>query len=386
MPLSSSPVICKRNALAVACGVGLLLTASVEAAPREGTLGSWREYARHGVMPEYSWNHAKRAAVPTVLSSLRQARNVRSGAPRSAFGSPFAARSLRYSTAPAGYDPAAISPVSGLLSRDRSVINNELVASSLGRDLGAAGQLELTAVVAHQRYASAGFGTAPWIAREDLTGLRSDAAFERSTGHGVRLAYSAPIDDGLSWNLNLQSRLAMDAFESFRGVYADAGDFDLPARVQTQLQWDVSHAAVLAFGVERVFYSDISAFTSATLPTRFLSLLGDGSSPEFAWRDLTIYSVEGAFADTSGAEWSLRYTTRQQPSPTSALLERAMQREFTDTNVALGYRRELGAMGQLWLAASYAPSRYFLGASPYAQRNIGSGSQVELEVLWSIPF
>jgi len=386
MPLFASPVIHKRNALAIACGVGLLLAASVEAAPREDTLGPWREYARHGVMPEYSWNHVEPATAPTVLSSLRQARNARSGASRSALGSPFAVLSLRYSAAPAGYDPAAISPVSGLLSRDRSAINNEFVASSIGRDLGAAGQLELTAVVAHQRYASAGFGTAPWIAREDLMGLRSDAAYERSTGHGVRLAYSAPINDGLSWNVTLQSRLDMDAFESFRGVYADAGDFDLPARVQTQLQWDVSHAAVLAFGVERVFYSDISAFTSATLPTRFLSLLGDGNSPEFAWRDLTIYSVQGAYADTRGSEWSLRFTTRQQPSPTSALLERAMQREFTDTNVALGFRRELGAIGQLWLAASYAPSRYFLGASPYARRDIGSGSQVELEALWSIPF
>ncbi len=386
MSLTCSSVLRKHNVLAIACGVGLLLAASVQAAPREDTLGQWREYARRGVMPEYDWNHATPALAPTVLSSLRQARHARGAASRNALGSPFAALSLRYSAAPAGYDPAAISPVRGLLSRDRSAINNEFVASSLGRDLGAAGHLELTAVVAHQRYASAGFGTAPWIAREDLTGLRGGAAFERSTGHGVRVAYSAPIDDGLSWNLSLQSRLDMDAFESFRGVYADAGDFDLPARVQTQLQWDVSHSAVLAFGVERVFYSDISAFTSASLPTRFLSLLGDGSSPEFAWRDLTIYSVEGAFADASGSEWSLRYTTRQQPSPTSALLERAMQREFTDTNVALGYRRDLGAIGQLWLAASYAPSRYFLGASPYVRRDLDGGSQIEFEALWSIPF
>lgn len=383
MSLTHSPASSKRNALAIACSVGLLLTLTVEAAPRGDTLGQWREYARRGVMPEYSWSSVQAVTAPTVLSSLRQSRGVSS---RRGSDSPFASLSLHYSESPAGYDSSSVVPVNGLLARDRSLINNELVASTIGRDLGAGGRLELTAVVAHQRYASAGFGTAPWVSREDVTGLRGETPQEVSAGHGVRVAYRAPLNDDLSWKLTLQSKINMDAFESFRGVYSDQGDFDQPARVQTQLQWDVSHSAALAFGIERVFYGDISAFTSATLPTRFLSLLGDGSSPEFAWRDLTVYSVEGAIADASGAEWSLRYTTRQQPSPTSALLERAMKREFTNTNVALGYRRELGAMGQLWLAASYAPSRYFLGASPYVQRDLDGGSQVEVEALWSIPF
>jgi hypothetical protein len=133
-------------------------------------------------------------------------------------------------------------------------------------------------------------------------------------------------------------------------------------------------------------YSEIDAFTSAALPTRFLSLLADGGSPAFAWRDLTIYSLEGSVADRTGGQWSLRYTTRQQPAPTSDLLRRALESEFTDTNVALGYRRGLGDFGRLSLAASYAPSRYFLGASPYVRRDLGNGSQMEFEASWSLAF
>ena len=379
MTTPSSPATFKISILALACGLGCANGAVASA--RDGSLGAWREYARHGVMPEYSWNDAAPAArEPTVLSSLRQVRN------HALLESSAIRMSVNYAEAPAGYAPSSLVPVEGLLARDRSAIQNELVESSISREFSGVGRFELTAVIAHQRFASAGFGTAVWSAHEDLDGLRGHAQEELSAGHGVRFGYSTPLNDAFAWNLSLQSKLDMDAFKSYRGVYSEAGDFDLPARVQTQLQWNASPNAALAFGVERVLYSEISAFTSQALPTRFLSLLGDGSSPEFAWRDLTVYSLEGSVVDADGAQWSLRYTTRQQPSPTSRLLERAMRDEFTDTNFAFGYRREFGDFGQLWLAASYAPSRYFLGALPYTRTDLGSGSQIEVEALWAIPF
>src|SRR5690606_18075453 len=183
-----------------------------------------------------------------------------------------------------------------------------------------------------------------------------------------------------SFSMALQSRLDMEPFKSYRGVYSDPGDFDIPARAELGLGVALSEDLQVTLGAERIFYSDIDAFTSAALPTRFLSLLGDGSSPAFAWRDLTVYTAEASYRDASGGQWSLRYTTRQQPSPTSRLLLRALEQEFTNVNVGVGYRRDIGP-GALWLAASYAPSNYFLGASPYVQRELDGGSQVEVEAL-----
>lgn len=345
-------------------------------------MGQWREYARRGMAPEYHWADAQPAEAPTLLSSMRQSR----ASAHAASVSPLAGLSVQFSESAAGYAPDATGE-RNLLGRDRSLIRSEFVESTIGHQFGGrAGRLELTAVVAHQRYASAGFGTAPWVAREDLVGLRGELPSERASGHGVRLNYHAPLGERLSWNLGAQSKLDMGQFESYRGIYSDAGDFDLPARIQTQLQWDLAPSLALAFGVERVFYGDIAPFTSAALPHRLLSLLGDGSAPAFAWRDLTVYSVEGAVADEFGGEWGLRWTTRQQPSPTSALLDSAMRDDYTDTNLAFSYRRRLGDLGELWLAAAYAPSRYFLGASPYLPRDPDQGAQVEVEALWSIPF
>src|SRR5690606_12739286 len=109
---------------------------------------------------------------------------------------------------------------------------------------------------------------------------------ETSSGGGVRLAYSEPLNPLFSFSMALQSRLDMEPFKSYRGVYSDPGDFDIPARAELGLGVALSEDLQVTLGAERIFYSDIDAFTSAALPTRFLSLLGDGSSPAFAWRDL----------------------------------------------------------------------------------------------------
>ncbi len=375
----------KHNALAIACGAGLLMAVSVQAKSTD-SLGGWREYAARGMTPEYSFADTDELpAAPSLLSTHRQLRSL--GEVQFGFDrTDTLTLSVDIAGSAAGYfDPAPIAE-GNLLSRDRSGINSEFMSSTVGHSLGDDGRISLTAVVARQRYASAGFGSAPWGAREELTGLRGEIRQEMSAGHGVRVGYEVPLGSMFSWDVTAQSRLDMDAFESYRGVYSEAGDFDIPARLQSRLTWNASRSAALALGVERVYYSEVDAFTSAALPSRFLSLLGDGSSPVFAWRDLTVYSLEGILADRTGAEWVLRYTTRQQPSPTSALLRRALEREFTDTNFAFGYRRALGDLGHLWLAASYAPSQYFLGALPYAKQDLAEGSQVEFEALWSIPF
>jgi hypothetical protein len=386
MTAAGSLLSLKHTSLAIACGAGLCAAVGAQASAADA-MSQWREYARRGLTPEYSFEAPTGPNLaPTLLSSHRELRSL--GEVKLGFAQPEGLTlSVDFANSAAGsFDPAPVAE-RRLLSPGRGGINSEFVSSSLGLPFLGEGRVSLTAVVARQRYASAGFGAAPWGAQEELTGLRGHPLrHEVSTGHGVRVEYDSPLNEYLDWNLAAQSKLDMDAFESYRGVYSDAGDFDIPGRLRTGVTWKATRSLALGLGVERVFYSQIDAFTSAALPTRFLSLLGDGSSPVFAWQDLTVYSAESRLTDRSGADWVLRWTTRQQPSPTSALLERALEKEFTNTNLALGYRRALGDFGHLWVAASYAPSQYFLGAVPYARRNLAEGAQVEFEALWSIPF
>ncbi|MCB1561097.1 MAG: hypothetical protein KDI75_08395 [Xanthomonadales bacterium] len=354
----------------------------------ESLKSQWKAYLHQQIAPDFDWLNYEPAAMPSLIAPLRNqfASSLRGEQHfQVALADTGSVWHLRLAPRDQVRHLATGSEL-GLLGDARSMLKGEFVASSIEQSLGENGRLALGAVLARQRFASAGLGVFAWDAPVRLYGSHVDPLPESATGGGVRLDYSRGVASGLSLSVGVQSRINMEPFKAYRGVYSEPGDFDVPARAEVALSYQPNQHWQLSAGAERIFYSGIDAFSSAALPRRFLSLLGDGASPTFAWRDLSIYSAEAALDDQHGGKWSLRYTTQQQPEPTSEILLRALRSDFTDSNWALGYRRGLGSFGTLSLAASYAPSRYFLGATPYVQRDLDSGSQVEVEAVWSMSF
>lgn len=359
-----------------------MVPASMDRAAGSG-VSQWKEYARQQLMPAFGWRGAEVAKAPSVLDATRAAFVQQTS--NGVFADLGSHPRLRMSfNDDAGV--AAVATRSNSLFGSASPLHADVSQATWMHPLGRGRDLGLTAIVANQRFATQGFGTFPWDALSQVTPSSAAGLAETADGSGVRLSLDQRVDDDFVANLTLQSRIEMDAFKAFRGVNSEPGDFDIPGFVRTAMQLNVAADALLSFDLQRVFYSEVSTFSSALLPTRFLSLLGDGGSPEFAWRDLTVFGVEAKLGDGERGQWSLRYSTQQQPRPTSRLLDRALSERYSDDNVAFGYRREFGAQGALQLAAAYSPVSYFFGAIPYAQRELDGGRHVEFEARWSVPF
>lgn len=394
-PSNPSQTIPLHRALCAAiCVAGFGMAAS----PADATSSSraqadslkaqWKAYLHQRIAPDFDWLSYEPAPVPNALAPLRNELANRFRGEQHvqvALGETGSSLHLRFAPQDQLRHQDASSEL-GVLSDSRTLLKGEFVASSLEQSLGDNSRIALGAVLARQRFASAGLGMFAWDAPVRLNGTHVDPLPETATGGGVRVDYANDIGHGFGLSVGVQSRINMEPFKAYRGVYSEPGDFDIPARTEVEVGFQPNRHWRLAAGAERIFYSGIDAFSSAALPRRFLSLLGDGASPTFAWRDLTVYSAEAALDDQHGGQWSLRYTTQQQPEPTSEILLRALQSEYTDSNWALGYRHSFRGLGKLSLAASYAPSRYFLGATPYIQSDFGSGSQVEVEAVWSMSF
>lgn len=369
-----------RTPLAIACVVALpaALATSSEAAAED-----WRAHAARSLTPAFDWA-ASAPAVDAQPRDLRARESLREATRRALLaGDTAAGWQLSFQSRALQVGDAQREP---LVRQAASSFTGMQNRTTLRQDLGSDADVSLTAIVARNRFATPGMGLSPTQSVEQFTGVRQSATQEVSEGGGVELAFGQSLGERLLWTLSMQTRVDMDPFKAYRGIYSEAGDFDLPGHLRTGLSWAVGERWTLAADVQRVMYSDIETFTSATLPTRFLALLGDGSSPEFAWRDLTVYSAQASVDDEFGGRWTLRYSTQQQPHPSSALLSRALAEQYSDLNLGLGYQRPVGRSGQFQLSASYAPAGYFLAPAPFVQRDFDGGSQVEVEAQWSLAF
>lgn len=365
-----------------ACALAAGLPAS--AATPQPALDSqdWRDYARGSIQPAFDW--ASSAQPEPRASGDSEVQAARKRLVLSVQATSYAGALLPEGAGPLrrfGLDSAAFGPA-GTLRFAHSTFMPELQA-----DLGARAQLRVGVTIASQRFATPGFGEVR--AQGLMVGLSpvssSGSRVEQSFGQGVHASIGSRVFERIELGLSAQSRVDMDAFKSYRGVFTEPGDFDMPARTGLSMGWQAAEPLTFTLGAERVFYGGVNAFTTRALPPRFLAFLGDGSSPRFAWRDLTVYSVEAALADTAGGQWGLRWTSRQQPSPTSMLLDLALRDTYSDTNLLASYKRDFGAFGNLSFGASYAPSQYILGAGSFGSR-FRDGAQLEVELNWSMAF
>lgn len=371
----------KDLTLSILFALGLATALPTRAEVDYSPTDQWIAYARQNITPSFAWAHGEAFAEPTVLGGIIS-RSAARGSYQSALA-PDGMPLLRFSVDQRDVSNYLSMPLVGKSQRlDAGIpgLRQSIFSPTLLNRLSDGNTLSVSLMMVQQQFASWGFGSG--LSPQPTA---DDASFsERTYGSGVRLDFSRDLGDAWAIGLDYRSKVRMDAFQSYRGVYTEPGDFDLPEAYSWTLDRKISPSMTLSLGAHRVIYNDINAFTSAALPTRFLALLGDGSSPEFKWQDLTIYSLDWSWRASNRDLFALRYATQQQPVPSSEILRAALFDEFTDQNYSFSYQRTSGG-GIFSLIATYAPESYFLGNFSASNRN-QLGKQLELEAVWSVPF
>lgn len=341
----------------------------------------WNNYALASITPAFHWAARPREArAPDVRDQ-----SLGVSGPAWAMGDASAgALSLTISHGQFADSPGVASGKQGnFMPSLQPALQRTVVTPSYSIPLGPRGttQARLSAVLAYQRFANPDMGLVD--GREPQVMPLLPMGGENSYGRGARLDIQGKAAALGDWHASYQSRVDMDALSRYRGMLAEAGDFDIPARWSVGLSRPLSSRLAVDIAADHVHYSQLAPFTSAALPRRFIALLGSGASPNFAWRDLTVYSVGWTLRDAGGT-WQLRYTTRQQPLPTSQLLRNALDEGAASGTVSLGWSLDTGPRSRLSVLGNYASAPYVLGLTPYRHDSDSFRRQLELQAQWSV--
>jgi long-chain fatty acid transport protein len=262
-------------------------------------------------------------------------------------------------------------------------LERKLVSPGLMHRLNDSQMIGISAVFATQSFGVSRLGLQSY--EQVPAGMRStayDPYAETGYGAGVSLALRSEITDGVTLDAGYRSRIDMDEFANHRGVYSQPADLDIPARARLGLNFKATERSWFNVSVERVLYSDVGAFASRNLPGRFLSLLGDSTSPNFSWDDLTVYSVGWAWADNKGSSWHIDLSTRSQPLPSSKILSQAINSDLAQNAMTIGYSRQMSMTSRFNINAAYAPTEYAFGGNVLGVTTDELGQDFELEANW----
>lgn len=353
-------------------------------------LDAWRDYALADLTRGFDWAD-NGGTVPQAPSLFDRGITRNAPSPSQFNASSFDASPLSVIFLRTNVADTPLAPADPSLLRDYTPgLQRYLLAPSYAQRWGDSSSVSVSAIFAYQRFAGLGLGidNVPLQAgaAPALTPVMADK-YAGSYGTGLRMDFESLLSERVSWQAGAQSRVNMDAFNNYRGVYSEPGSFDIPASANVGLGFALAPNLKADIGAERVMYNNIAPFTSAALPNRFLVLLGSSISPAFAWQNLDVYSAGFSWRDSGNGMWSLHYTTREQPLPTSPLLQTALEPYLASHNVEFGFARAFGTTSGLHVAASYAPSEFVLGLpTSNSLRTPNSGGQIEYQLLWTTLF
>lgn len=189
-------------------------------------------------------------------------------------------------------------------------------------------QAFFAASFSHQVSETLTFGIAPIFAvqRFSATGLENfgmyssnDAALSNngddwSTGYGVNVGVLYEPSAQWSFGAAYRSRMEMEAFDKYAGLFAEQGDFDVPAVATLGAAYrpPSNPGLTLTAEYQRIFYGDVKAISNSSLtPAAF----GTDNGPGFGWKDMDVYRVAASFKanDRLTLRGGVSYATKFAP-------------------------------------------------------------------------
>ncbi len=264
-----------------------------------------------------------------------------------------------------------------------------LLMPGLTSRLNDSSTVTISAVLASQRYGTSGLNLieSDKPSNPDNSLLRqSYSSPEVVHGAGLRLALSSDLMERFTIDAAYQSRIDMAELTTLRGVHGTLAELDIPSRVQVGLQFHPSERTSLRFGIEQIFYSEVGAFPSRALPARFTALLGDSTSPRFAWDDLAVFSLGWQWQHANDLVVFVDYRTRSQPKPTSDVLAATLGPELAQNAFLAGMTKSLSKHANMRLSAAYAPPEFAFGGNVLGVVSDRLDQAVEVQALLRFDF
>jgi long-chain fatty acid transport protein len=114
--------------------------------------------------------------------------------------------------------------------------------------------------------------------------LGSDDAF----GFGVRLGYLGKITPTVTIGAAYASEMDFAEFDTYKGLFAEKGDFDIPANWNIGVSWQATPAIRLALDYQGIQYSDINSVGNRSAS---MAPLGASNGAGFGWDDIEVIKL-----------------------------------------------------------------------------------------------
>jgi len=161
------------------------------------------------------------------------------------------------------------------------------IAPTVAWNLNERNSIGLSLNIAYQRFKAYGIDMFAGLAPNG-TAFLTDKGYDDSFGYGARIGWTGNVSDKLSLGASYATRTYMEKFGKYKELFAEQGDFDIPANWTLALAFKASDKINIALDVQHIYYSEVKSIANINTGA---GTLGADNGPGFGWDDMTIYKL-----------------------------------------------------------------------------------------------
>lgn len=197
--------------------------------------------------------------------------------------------------------------------------------------------LGITLNMIYQRFKATGL---------DNFGVSSNTGYDSSTGYSIGLGWTGKLTPMLSAGVTYTTKGKMGEFDKYKGLFAEQGDFDIPANLAAGIAAEVSPAVTIAFDISKIYYSKVKSIADP-VANFFTDGLGTDNGAGFGWEDMTVYKLGLSWKYQSDLVLRAGLNHGKNPIPDSETMFNFLAPGVVENHLTLGATKTLASGGEL---------------------------------------
>ena len=179
-----------------------------------------------------------------------------------------------------------------------------IIAPPFAYKINANHSFGISPLFGYQRFKVDGLQAFDELGFTSSVGNTTNRGYDSSTGWGVRIGWFGKLSDTVSLGAAYSSKMRMSPFDKYKGLFAEAGDFDIPENYNFGIAVKATPKLVIAADIMQINYASVRSVANGVtnsllvIPPVAPNRLGDANGSGFKWRDQTAFKL--------GAEYEYR--------------------------------------------------------------------------------
>ncbi len=270
----------------------------------------------------------------------------------------------------------------------------------------------IMAVSFAKKLGNVSIGVSPLIARQqiELDGLGlfaglstrpgnvTNQGVDVSWGYGIRAGVIVDVSPNIRVAASAASKMYMGEFNKYSGLFAEQGDFDIPAHIQIGVSVDVTPNLTISADYKRIWYSQIASIANPSTNIYNCTqtatggvgpgCLGADGGAGFGWKDVDIFKIGAEMEVSDTLTLRAGYSYNTNPIGSRDVMFNVIAPGVVQHHFTAGAKMKVTENLDLELSGMYVPSNSVRGTE--LDKNFGGtvfpvGNTVDIEMYqWEI--